>query len=76
MDMTRVYASDWEGIYANGGLVMEGHSIDAGQCLIWLAKRMAHVSSYNEVEACDDWLSDRGDLPQDLSSVVIAGATP
>lgn len=56
--------NDWEGIYLDGKLVDQGHSLDLVQTL----KRLG--IDVRVVEPSHDWLMSRGRLPDTLDEVV------
>lgn len=53
---------DWQGLYKDGKLVYENHSIDAGQ----LAKYAGLNLEYRSVDS--EWLERRGSLPELLKN--------
>lgn len=55
--------NDWEGLYIDGRLVLEGHIIRKDEMLTILG------INYSEVETADGWLESRGTLPKNLSDV-------
>lgn len=65
MKVNFVTSSDWEGLYVDGELVLEGHSISAMQVL------RALKIAYTSVEADDDWLYDVGRLPEKIEDIVV-----
>ena len=70
MNFVAVVGDDWQGIYLNGVLVTQNHSISAVALL-------RHMDGYAvggrldlEIREADpEWLYDRGDLPQTLDEV-------
>lgn len=62
-EVTLVTASDWTGLYLDGVLVAEGHSISEAQVAEALGFTVAYAT------ADEDWLNERGHLPQKLSEV-------
>lgn len=54
---------DWEGLYINGKLALEGHRICKDEMFTILG------INYTEVETAEGWLESRGCLPKDLSDV-------
>lgn len=60
---TFVQSDDWEGLYYQGNLIAEGHSLNARDVLDALDFR------YNTKEANPNWLEERGDLPKLLKDV-------
>jgi hypothetical protein len=68
--LVEVYADDWQGLYANGKLILQGHSLRPSEILEWLAGYgPLEVVSYDVRPANDEWLNDLGRLPEDLSEV-------
>lgn len=59
-----VQGDDWCGLYIDGKLVHEGHSIDVTQILSILD--IAHHITYVN----DDWMYSRGRLPENFGWVV------
>lgn len=58
---------DWEGLYVNGRLIVEGHSLDARDILDALRGKML---TDHESRICDrQWLHNHGNLPDDLARV-------
>ncbi|NOQ49755.1 MAG: hypothetical protein GQ553_03725 [Nitrosomonadaceae bacterium] len=55
--------NDWEGLYIDGKLVLEGHVIRKDEMLTILG------INYTEVEAAEGWLESCGCLPKNLSDV-------
>ena len=74
MDIIYVTGDDWCGLYTDGALHMEGHSIDAVDILDWIAA-MGHldISSFQIKDANLDWLTEVGSLPAYFTDVVLAG---
>lgn len=68
---TLVTASDWTGLYIDGELAIEGHSIDAFDALDW-AKDRGPVTKLEMLEANNAWLEDLGNLPGQLRCVRFA----
>lgn len=54
---------DWEGLYIDGVLVLEGHKIRKDEMFTVLG------INYTEVETAEGWLESRGTLPRNLSDV-------
>lgn len=65
-DAVIVLGDDWEGLYLDGKLVEEGHSLDARMTL------EAVGYDVKTMEADAEWLTDRGRLPDKLDEVVKA----
>lgn len=64
-----VFGSDWCGLYANGELVMEGHSMNALDVLEWVRDEDVAIGSIATMQADDAWLEERGDLPKHIRDV-------
>lgn len=61
-----VDADDWAGLYIDGKLVYEGHSIDYRQVF-------KHLNiDYSRKEADFEWMDEVGRLPENLSEVELA----
>jgi len=67
----KVTADDWSGIYIDGRLRAEGHSIPFFQLMEALDEFTTNkVSYWVELEADHQWICDRGSLPDTLVEVV------
>lgn len=65
---TYVIADDWCGLYADGELVVEGHSINPYEALS--AFRNTQIEDVTLYEIFPySWLEDRGHLPQNLDDI-------
>ena len=64
--VVHVLGNDWAGVYVNGELVAEGHSISPYD---WedVVKRLGH--RMEQVEADPSWLESVGSLPAKLGHV-------
>ncbi|MGX9944892.1 hypothetical protein ACTG4Q_20735 [Bradyrhizobium denitrificans] len=64
-----IYAQgdDWVGVYVDGQLVTEGHSIRPLEMVEICIERKITCAEGREVDV--DWLHDRGDLPAKLEDV-------
>jgi len=58
-----VGSDDWEGLYINGKLIMEDHHLDVFKIL------KAIDIKYQYIEADDDWICERGTLPENIKEV-------
>jgi hypothetical protein len=65
--ITLVYGNDWIGLYRDGILLDEGHSLSPYHILTALGLEM------EEKTANEDWLEEEGSLPGCLEDVVLAG---
>jgi hypothetical protein len=61
--ITYVRGQDWEGLYIDGELVEEGHSI----CVEEVVEALGFTCE--RIMADQEWLEDRGDLPYCLGEV-------
>lgn len=64
--ITHVLGDDWAGVYVNGELFCEGHSVSHWD---WLALLEKLGFSAGQVEADTAWLEDNGRLPAKLTDV-------
>jgi len=72
MSLTRVLYSDWEQIYSDGALLIEGHSISAAD---WLRVVRADVEELDmSVLPNDDFQIDNLAEAKDLSAIRAAKA--
>jgi hypothetical protein len=70
IDIVEVYSDDWEGLYINGDLIMQGHSIGLSHFIDWmLGQKSIEIMSYDIQEADSEWLESRGRLPANLIDV-------
>jgi len=65
---TVVNGDDWTGLYVDGKLVEQGHSISASDALR-IARDYKKIESVETLYADIDWLHDLGWLPDKLSDV-------
>ena len=63
------WGDDWEGLYINGKLIYENHSIRAHEIITILEK---HGMDATCVEVNDYWLMENGRLPEDATDVLVA----
>lgn len=62
-----VSADDWQGLYINEKLCIEGHCIYAWDVLNELSD--ANVITARHLDVPQDWMESRGTLPSDLFEV-------
>ena len=63
-EFTYVDGDDWNGLYKDGELIWQGHSLSTYQVFKFLGIAL-------DMKAADgDWLYDKGNLPQYLKDVV------
>ena len=62
-----VFGDDWQGLYVDGFLSVEGHAVATPDALPHLVGKT--VDSYEEVEANQTWLERRSCLPLRLRDV-------
>ena len=65
--VTIVSCDDWVGLYLEGSLKLEGHSLPLRDVIELLVGEAP-----NRVEADADWIADRGSLPDSLAEVVVS----
>jgi hypothetical protein len=68
-DIVLVYADDWEGLYSDGVLEFEGHTIDAHTALKYLIDYNVKLKSISTYEITGEWIYEEGRLPNLLSVV-------
>ncbi len=59
---------DWEGVYLDGKLLAQGHSVDADDILVALGYKVVDVLTE------EGWLEDQGYLPENLEDVKLENA--
>ena len=67
-DVVIVDGDNWSGLFINGKLVEEGHSLTAHDVVSALIGHT--IGSYKRKWADIDWLQDIGNFPSDLNDVV------
>jgi len=65
--ITFVDGDDWAGLYVDGKLVLESHSLNPESVLEALGIKTTSIQAHL------DWLGDMGSLPYDLKDVVAEG---
>jgi len=74
MEIFIANADDWEGLYINGYLVTEGHSISNKELAMAIIDRLPRTGiSYESKEVDPTWMSLNSTLPQELSKVKFNG---
>lgn len=67
MKVIRIQALDWEGLYFDGVLADEGHSLRLGNILsLLVGKTITEVVTYGIDQ---DYMEDLGDLPEKFSEI-------
>lgn len=66
MKYALVHGDDWEGLYIDGQLQMEGHHIRLEELLKVLGVEMEFI------EPDQDWIEEHGRLPDKLTAVRLA----
>jgi hypothetical protein len=59
--------SEWEGVYLNGNLLVDGSAFIAGRCLEPLAAAL--FIPVEHIEVSDNWMQEEGRLPQLLEDI-------
>lgn len=67
--ITLFWGEDWEGLYINGKLTIENHSIRSSEVIKVLE---AHGMEAASIEVDDDWLMAVERMPEDADDVVVA----
>lgn len=67
--VTLVTGEDWSGLYVNGVLVEQGHQIPQRHVIEHLARIEGEYTSESVIPN-QQWIEDRGNLPNDLSEVI------
>lgn len=72
INLTIISGDDWEGVYKDGKLYVEGHSVQLIDVLDML-KDCGPITSINyKTEYPNmDWLNDMGSLPVNLKDVIL-----
>lgn len=68
MKITFVYLNDWEGMYIDGNLAFQGHSLSAEEALRLLSKFVMPLT-IEQVDGDNDHYEDLGVLPSLLENV-------
>ncbi len=68
VDVVLVYVNDWTGIYFNGVLQDEGHSVNWLSIMEKLTNKT--VLSFKYLEVDEDWLEWERSLPPNLKDAV------
>ena len=73
VSLVRIYSDDWDGIYANDKLIVEGHEVRVTDLVEWLQENgPVEIVAYSSYEADAEWLEGRGRLPHELERVRLA----
>lgn len=70
IEVVIVDGGDWHGLYIDGELVEEGHSLCVSDVLRKVRDTRRPIASVETIEADQTWLEDHGFLPKHLSNVV------
>jgi len=79
MKIQFVHADDWEGLYIDGKLALEYHSLSVGAVLYAIWKHRTPVVGvrvifYEAYDADEDWLFTQGTLPKEFKDVKVDNA--
>lgn len=69
MNIALVSGDDWQGLYLNGELVMQNHSLRLVDVLQCLTDRCDDICDFKQITADEEWLESWGNLPQRLDAV-------
>lgn len=64
---------DWDGLYIDGKLVEQGHSIQPAEAMRAVLNDITPPLTRGDVEVREvdySWLEDRGSLPDEISEVI------
>lgn len=67
MHVTYVHGDDWCGLYRNGRLSLEGHSLPIGEVMRSIENQGS--IHYHEFEVDQTWLENQGSLPSNLGDI-------
>lgn len=68
-----VYCDDWEGVYINGEIEYESHSVGSFAWTTIISKYQHFNSDIKSFEVDFDYMSDRGNLPHYFKELEEAG---
>lgn len=65
LDIKYVRSEDWQGLYVNGWLKIEGHSISTYQVIYIVASYLKEAKDFTleELVVNQEWMEEQGDLP-------------
>lgn len=70
MEIIIVDADDWQGLYINGVLTCQGHSITAADVAEEIIERLPRLNmTFDVKEVNSKWMENRSDLPTELEKV-------
>ena len=76
MELNIVYGDDWQGLYVNNLLLIEGHHLDVFEVLSKLKEEYPEIQLadvYISEYWCDnDWLEDESFLPNNFEEVKLS----
>ena len=64
-----VLGDDWEGLYVDGVLQLQGHSLPTSECILLAIAKPP--KSYEIRTVCQEWFERRDSLPKSLRKVTI-----
>lgn len=72
VSIVRVYGDDWDGVFANGKLVVQGHSVNLADVVLYLVDiGPVKIVSYKVAIADEEWLESYGSFPDNLNDVMM-----
>lgn len=70
MDIVYFVGDEWEGLYLNGTLRMEAHSLCVSSVLSSLYREKGEIRSLNTVTERGTWLVSDGQLPDTVEELL------
>lgn len=68
-DIKYVVGEDWQGLYVNSWLKIEGHTIPTYQAIHIIAKSCYGDIQTEEILVNQEWLEEQGNLPNRFSDI-------
>lgn len=70
-EVTMVRSNDWEGLYIDNKLAMQGHGLDVSSCLKLLSERIVVEATidFEERWIKEEVVEELGDLPVDFELI-------
>lgn len=75
MRVTHFEGYDWEGVYLDGILVEEGHSVKWQSIIEALMRKGKPITEFDNVVEKGNWLIYEGNLPETLDSLLTINGT-
>jgi len=72
MKIALVQGDEWQGLYLDGKLVLENHSLSARHVLEKLRDHSDDIQELSCLIVDEEWLDGQGSLPERLSDVEVS----